>query len=174
MLAFLPDDDLVFAFLSNIEITVLPSSLLYHITDELLNLPRTEDWINDVALRRTQEIYKRRGDMVKGDFPNRIEGTRNSHALVDYTGEYIHPVFGNIAITLQEDGSLFMKVRTLETKLEHYHYESFKGHVEDFSVRGNVFFTFFTGSNGGVESVEATLVLGSGPEVYKKREISKQ
>ncbi|KAF9543609.1 hypothetical protein EC957_000613 [Mortierella hygrophila] len=174
MVAFLPDDDLVLAFLSNIEVTNLPGGILYYMADELLNLPKTEDWINDVAVKRTQETYKVRGGMAKGNFPDRIEGTRNSHALVDYTGEYSHPVFEKIVVTLQEEGSLFMKIRTLETKLEHYHYESFKGHVEDFSVRGDVFFTFFTGSNGHVESVEAKLVLGSGPEVYKKMETSKQ
>ncbi|KAG9063682.1 hypothetical protein KI688_003793 [Linnemannia hyalina] len=174
MLAFLPDDDLVLAFLSNIEVTNLPGSILYYMADELLNLPKTEDWIDDVAVKRTQETYKVRGGNENGDFPDRIEGTRNNHALVDYTGEYSHPVFEKIVVTLQEEGSLFMKIRTLETKLEHYHYESFKGHVEDFSARGNVFFTFFTGSNGRVESVEATLVLDSGPEVYKKMETSKQ
>ncbi|KAF9143130.1 hypothetical protein BGX30_001250 [Mortierella sp. GBA39] len=174
MLAFLPDDDLVLAFLSNIDITNLPGGILYYMADELLNLPKTEDWINDVVVKRTQETYKVRGGMEKGDFPDRIEGTRNSHALVDYTGEYSHPVFEKIVVTLQEDGSLFMKIRTLETKLEHYHYESFKGYVEDFTARGNVFFTFSTGSNGHVESVEATLVLGSGPEVYKKMQTSKQ
>ena len=66
-----------------------------------------------------------------------------------------------------------MKVRTFESKLEHYHYESFKGYVQDFSIRGNVFFTFFTGSDGGVESLEAALVVASEPEMYKKTESSK-
>ncbi|KAG0289376.1 hypothetical protein BGZ96_007073 [Linnemannia gamsii] len=170
MLAFLPNDDLVVAFLSNVETTELPSSILYYVADELFNLPKTEDWINDVAIKRTQETYEFRGGIEKIDFPKYIEGTTKSHPLVDYAGEYEHPVFERIVITLQEDGSLFMKVRTLETKLEHYHYDSFKGYVKDFSLRGNVFFTFFTNSNGRVDSVEATLVLGSGPEMYKRLE----
>ncbi|KAF9137201.1 hypothetical protein BG015_002807 [Linnemannia schmuckeri] len=162
MVAFFPDDDLVLAFLSNVEVTELPSSILYHMADELLSLPKTEDWINDVALKRTQVTYKLRSGMENGGLPERIEGTRNSHALVDYTGEYTNPVFGKIVATLQEDGSLFMKVRTLESKLEHYHYESFKGYVQDFSIR-----------EIRVDSVEATFVLGSGPEVYKRTESSK-
>lgn len=174
MIAFFPDDDLVVSILTNAGVTDLPANLPYYIADGILTLPQTVDWLDDRVLNRTKYIYDLHAMIENGGLPVRIEGKPHSHALVDYTGEYTHPVFGKIIVALQEDGSLFMKVRTLESKLEHYHYESFKGYVQDFSIRGNVFFTFFTGSNGCVESVEATLVLGSGPEVYKKMETSKQ
>ncbi|KAF9287306.1 hypothetical protein BGZ88_008674 [Linnemannia elongata] len=173
MIAFFPDDDLVVSILTNTAITDLPNNLPYYIADGILNLPQTVDWLNDRVLNRTKAIYDLHDKVENGNLPDRIEGKPHRHALVDYTGEYTHPVFGKIVITLQDDGSLFMKVREFESKLEHYHYESFKGYVQDFATRGNVFFTFFTGSDGGVESVEASLVLSAGPEVYKKTESPK-
>lgn len=107
------------------------------------------------------------------NIPERIENKPCSHDLVDYTGEYTHPVFGKIVVTLQEDGSLFMKVRTLESRLEHHHFESFKGYVKDFGLKGGVFFTFYTGWNGRVDSVEVALPMSSQAEVYKKTEMPK-
>ncbi|KAH7056521.1 beta-lactamase/transpeptidase-like protein [Linnemannia elongata] len=174
MIAFFPNDDLVVSILTNTAITELPTSLPYYIADGLLNIPQTVDWLNDQVLNRTKYIYDLYDEVENDNLPDRIEGKPHSHALVDYTGEYTHPVFGKIVVTLQDDGSLFMKVREFESKLEHYHYESFKGYVQDFAIRGNVFFTFFTGSDGGVESVEASLVLSPGPEVYKKTKTSEQ
>ncbi|KAF8946100.1 hypothetical protein BGZ47_001302 [Haplosporangium gracile] len=149
MVAFFPDDDLVVSFLSNAEITHLPTNILYYIAD----------W----------RIHDLHAKIEKGNFPNRIEGKPNSHSLVEYTGEYINSVLDKIVVTVQKDGSLLMKVGTLETKLEHRHYDSFKGYVQDFAIIGNVF-TFFTGSDGRVDLLEATLVMGSGPEMYKKVE----
>ncbi|KAK3829870.1 MAG: beta-lactamase/transpeptidase-like protein [Linnemannia elongata] len=173
MVAFFPDDDLVVSILTNAGVTELPSLLPYYIADGILGSPQTVDWLGDQVLNRTKYIYDLHSSIENGNLPERIEGKPHNHALVDYTGEYTHPVFGKIVVTLQEDGSLFMKVRTLESKLEHYHYESFKGYVQDFSIRGKVFFTFFTGSNGRVESLEAALVMASEPEMYKKTESPK-
>jgi hypothetical protein len=55
MVALLPDDDLVVSFLCNAGVTELPSSILYYVADELLNLPKTDNWIDDFAVKRTQE-----------------------------------------------------------------------------------------------------------------------
>ncbi|KAF9118946.1 hypothetical protein BG015_006466 [Linnemannia schmuckeri] len=173
MVAFFPYDELVVSFRSNAEITDLSTNIPYYIADGILNLPQTVDWLNDRVLNRTKYMYDLHAKIEKGNFPDRIEGKPNSHPLIEYTGEYTNPVFGKIAVTLQEDGPLFKKVRTLETKLEHYHYESFEGYVQAFAIRGNVFFTFYTRADGRVDSLQATHVMGSGPEMYKKVEAPK-
>lgn len=63
-----------------------------------------------------------------------------------------------------------MKLRSLEDRLDHCHYDSFK----DFTYKGNLIITFLTDLNGRVDYVEATLVIGSGPEMYKTGSPSKK
>lgn len=173
-LAFFPDDDLVIAHLANLQVTDLPCSLPFYIADGLLGLPKTEDWIHEYTLKKTQETYDIYAMMAKGDIPDRIEGKPHSRELVDYTGEYTNPIYGKFTITLQEDGSgLYMKMRTIESKLEHYHYESFKGFAHDFVMKGNLLFTFQTGSKGSVDAIKIILALGDDPELFKKTETSR-
>ncbi|KAG0010853.1 hypothetical protein BGZ82_003245 [Podila clonocystis] len=162
-LAFFPDDDLVVAHLANIQVTALPSSLPFYIADGLLNLPKTEDWIHEYTLKKTKETYDMSAMMAKNDIPDRIEGKPHSHPLEDYVGEYTNPVYGKLIITLQEDDSgLQMKMRTFESKLEHWHYDSFKGFIHDFALKGNILFKFLTSSKGTVDAFETTLFfLGS-------------
>lgn len=170
-MAFYPDDDLVVAHLANIYITDLPSNLPYYIADGLLDLPKTVDWINEVTPKTTQETYDMFAMIRNGNLPDRIEGKPHSHELFDYVGDYVHPIHGKITVNLQEDdnngGVLHMKIRTLESKLDHYHYESFKGYVHDFALKGNILFTFQTGSKGDVDAIHIT-VMGSDPTPFKK------
>lgn len=173
-LAFFPDDDLVVAHLANLQVTDLPSSLPFYIADGLLGLPKTEDWIHEFTLKKTQETYDIYAMIAKNDTPDRIEGKPHSHKLVDYTGEYTNPIYGKFTITLQEDGSgLYMKMRTIESKLVHYHYESFKGFAHDFALKVNLLFNFQTGSEGSVDAIKIVLFMGDEPELFKKTETPK-
>ncbi|KAF9910100.1 hypothetical protein EC991_007232 [Linnemannia zychae] len=173
-LAFFPDDDLVVAHLANIQVTDLPSSLPFYIADGLLGLPKTKDWIHEYTLKKTQETYDIYAMMAKNDIPDRIEGKPHSHPLEDYVGEYTNAIYGKIIITLQEDSSaLQMKMRTLDSKLEHWHYESFKGFAHDFALKGNLLFTFQTDNKGAVGAFETIMSLGDEPEIFKKVEAPK-
>jgi hypothetical protein len=169
-LAFYPDDDLVIAHLANIYITELTTNLQYYIADGILGLPKTEDWINEVTHEMTQATYDVFAMAREGDIPDRIEGKPHSHEPIDYVGEYTHPMVGKVVVTLQEDGSLFMKVRTLESKLEHYHYDSFKGYVHDFTSKGSMLLTFQTGGKGDITAFEMASSPGVEPMLFKKTE----
>ncbi|KAF9135827.1 hypothetical protein BGW39_011416 [Mortierella sp. 14UC] len=164
MLAFYPDDDLVVAVLTNVYITDLPLALPYYIADGILGLPKTADWLNDFAPNRTQQTYNSYAQ-ARNNLPKRVEGKPHSHALIDYGGEYAHPVFGTAMITLLDNGALHLKLRTFETQLEHYHYESFKGFVHDFVNKGDIFLTFVTGSKGGVDAVEISIPMDHEPRI---------
>ncbi|KAH7056535.1 beta-lactamase/transpeptidase-like protein [Linnemannia elongata] len=170
-LAFYPDDDLVVAHLANIYITELPTNLPYYIADGLLDLPKTTDWMNEVSLNTTQETYDTFAMIRNGDLPEHIDGKPCNHELIAYVGDYVHPVHGKVTVTLQEDdnngGILHMRLRTLESKLNHYHYETFKGYVHDFTLKGNILFTFQTCSKGDVDAIHIT-IMGSDPTPFKK------
>lgn len=166
IVAFFPYDDLVIALLTNVDNTDLPNSLPYYIADGMLGLPKSIDWLS-VTVEKTKELYAKGGD----DLPDRIKNKPPSHKLIEYAGEYTHPIYGTIVITLKKDGkALHMKLRTLEIQLEHYHYESFNGPVHEFGLKGNVFLTFVTGAKGDVEAVEALLPDESDPLSFGKAE----
>ncbi|KAF9910099.1 hypothetical protein EC991_007231 [Linnemannia zychae] len=167
MLAFYPDDDLVVSVLTNVYITDLPLALPYYIADGILGLPQTVDWLNDFAPNRTQQTYNSYAQ-ARNSLPKRVEGKPYSHPLIDYAGVYTHPVFGLVTITLLDNGALHLKLRTFETQLEHYHYESFKGYVHDFVNKGVIFLTFVTESKGGVDAVEVAIPMDLEPRMFKK------
>lgn len=113
--------------------------------------------------------------MEVGNIPKRLENKPYTHELVDYVGEYTHPVYGKIAVTLEKDGgkALHIKLRTLESGLEHYHFESFKGRMQDFAIKGSVLLTFVTGANGDVQAAEVILPGKLDALTFKKAEVSK-
>lgn len=91
--------------------------------------------------------------------------------MIDYAGEFIHPVYGKIVVTLQKDRkALQVQYMTPESRLKHYHYESFKGRVHDFVVKGYMFLTFITSADGDVGSAEVVLTGEAVSLKFKKAE----
>ncbi|KAG9063691.1 hypothetical protein KI688_003802 [Linnemannia hyalina] len=160
-LAFFPDDDLVVAHLTNIDVTELPFSLLHYIADGMLGLPTTIEWLSDeTAVQETRESYEEVAKDLEGgdDFPERMENQPPSHTLADYAGVYTHPVYDTITIRLEEeDASLHLKMRTLDSKVEHYHFELFTALLREFGVKSLVPLTFVTANNGRVEGLRTVL-----------------
>lgn len=54
-----------------------------------------------------------------------VVGTKPSHKLGDYTGEYWNPGYGKITIHKEGD-NLKAVFRGMEQAMEHYHYDIFK------------------------------------------------
>lgn len=54
----------------------------------------------------------------------RVEGTRPSHALDDYIGEFEHPAYGVVTIAKQGDGLQF-DFHKIKLPLAHFHYDRF-------------------------------------------------
>ncbi|KAF9149573.1 hypothetical protein BG015_008641 [Linnemannia schmuckeri] len=159
-LAIFPEDDLVVAHLTNIDITELPSCLLYYIADEMLGLPKMTDWLSDeITVHKTRDSYNEVAKELKGgdDIPDRIENQPPSHALADYAGVYTHPVYDTITIRLEEDQYLHLNMRTFDSKVEHYHFELFTSVFREFGVKSLVLLTFVTASNGRVEGLRTVL-----------------
>jgi hypothetical protein len=54
----------------------------------------------------------------------KVDGTRPSHALEDYTGEFEHPAYGVLAIGRQGEGLRF-GFHKIDLPLGHFHYDRF-------------------------------------------------
>ena len=54
----------------------------------------------------------------------RVEGTKPSHPLDDYAGEFEHPAYGVVTVARKDDGLLF-DFHKIKLPLAHFHYDRF-------------------------------------------------
>ncbi|OAQ27020.1 beta-lactamase/transpeptidase-like protein [Linnemannia elongata AG-77] len=167
-LALYPDADIVVAFLTNTHKSALRTYIPFYIVDQLLRLPRTEDWLSTVTVRQTQVEYDEfEADRTGARLPARVKGTSLSHPnLEDYAGEYSDPVMGIVTVSLfkdidpKEKGFLGLEYATYKGKMDHYHYDTFRFTFKDFGVDAAALARFSTGPDGRVN----VLSIVDGPE----------
>ncbi|KAG0051454.1 hypothetical protein BGZ83_003739 [Gryganskiella cystojenkinii] len=156
MICLFPDSDLVITVLSNMYVAILPDTIPFFIADEILNLPRTKDWLGKETLDVTERVFQNRADEEAGvRFPPRLNNRQAAHHLSDYTGSYTNSLFtGDVKITLLETGELHFLFNTFSSKVEHYHYETFSFFFDTWSAKTKQLVTFITGQDGEVEALE--------------------
>jgi CubicO group peptidase (beta-lactamase class C family) len=94
-----------------------------------------------------------------------LEGTRPAHALEDYAGEYVHPAYGKMTVTVA-DGGLRLDYKSFASPLAHWHYETFRlteSDLEDEKL------TFRTDVKGRVTAVSAALEPAVKDIVFERR-----
>lgn len=127
LMCFLPKKNIgVMIMINNHNSAILiEQSILYTILDNVLGLEKTRDWS---AFFESQKgkwggFYL---DEVINLMPNEpITGTKPSHPLDDYIGEYWNPGYGKITIH-REGNKLKAMFRGMDQDMEHYHYDIFK------------------------------------------------
>ena len=119
---FLPRDDLGVVVLCNKNGTDLPEIVALNIYDRLLGLDQVP-WsarIKEIRDKRKAEAEKRKAEVDK----DRKPGTKPSHPVGDYAGDYCHPAYGTLSI--RQDGEGLKASRNgLEYSLAHYHFDVF-------------------------------------------------
>jgi CubicO group peptidase (beta-lactamase class C family) len=114
-LLLIPDKKIAVVVLNNAP-TPLPDVVSEYIADELLGLPRKD---------RLEELAKRMAERGSGPSgPAAVAGTKPSHALSAFAGEYSHPAYGSLRI-VEKDGSLAVVTPVTTVALRHHHYDVF-------------------------------------------------
>ncbi|KAF9360857.1 hypothetical protein BGX34_007457 [Mortierella sp. NVP85] len=158
-LILFPDEDLVIAQLFNIRHSELSPCIAYYVADKILGLPTTKDWLFDVAIRSTEEVYEALEKRRIGNLPERAFNKPPSHSLDVYVGEYSHPVFGRFSVRLENDvkdekpEGLVFDLWTFEGRLEHYHFDHFVLRMVSMSTNQPYLAMFQTGAGGKVASI---------------------
>jgi CubicO group peptidase (beta-lactamase class C family) len=167
MVSLMPADGLGLVVLTNLNGTPLPTIVARHATDRMLRLEPI-DW-NGRALKR-REVSETANEMAKksaGD--ERKTGTTPAHALDEYVGEYEHPAYGVVAIA-REGAGLTARFHDIPIRLNHWHYETFRGDVEDKSLSEiKLFFQFFTDGQGEVDRLTVPFEPQVEPIPFRKR-----
>ncbi|KAG0029358.1 hypothetical protein BGZ81_003876 [Podila clonocystis] len=158
-LAVYPNAELVVAVLTNAYLAALPNYLSFHIADEILGLPKSQDWLVVKAIASTKAQYASYAEDIKGDFPERIPNKAPAHDLTAYAGEYFHPGHGTTTVRLR-GGELHLSLEAFGGVLTPYHFETFSTvlhHAETYKMGKLI--TFDTGTDGKVAGV--TFDMGS-------------
>ncbi len=120
--SFFPTDSIGIIVLANQNGSVIPGLARNIISDRLLKVAKT-DW---------NKTYKERSDKAKAaekeasasKTSSQKTGTKPSHLLVEYAGDYSNPGYGAMDIFVKND-SLFAKAGKNDMWLKHSHYDVF-------------------------------------------------
>lgn len=122
VVSLLPNEKMGLIILANKNRTTLPRYLSLEITDRLLNLS-PKDWYqegldNYIKEKTAQKQLQQEEDLT------RKKNTSPSHALEDYVGQFEHPGYGLVEISLKE-GNLQLSFNHITSSLNHWHYDMF-------------------------------------------------
>lgn len=140
--SFFPTDDIGIVVLANQNGSAVPTLVRNAIADHVLGLEKT-DWVEYWDMKVAAQKLNSSTTKAKEE-EGRVKGTQPSHSLLEYTGKYNHPGYGDFTITLKND-SLWAQFPVLKMYLGHWHYDVFKPYVvEDGKVdsTGGVSFNF--------------------------------
>ena len=155
LISMLPDDHMGLVVLTNLPHGHIPEVLAYSVYDRLLGLDALP-WFD-----RYKEIdakAKAQEDQAKKEtHSDRKAGTRPSHAVADYAGEYENAGYGVIRVANKGE-SLELSVNKLGPyPLEHYHYDVFQVPEEPETVAAGEQFQFYMNKKGDIDRVTAAL-----------------
>ncbi|KAF9290636.1 hypothetical protein BGZ68_006490 [Mortierella alpina] len=153
-LALFPDRDLVIAHLANVNMTELPDSIPYYIADELLGLPKTQDWM-ELAVKKTQNMYRILATLAKPELPAKSMDRPPTLDLEAFVGEYWHPVHGDVSIQLDEKKSLVFQMRSFKCEMAHHELNLFGLVLSDFALKLGATVDFQTGGSANVKGFRA-------------------
>lgn len=153
----MPEDEFGIVVLSNANTTPVPSLLARYAADLFLDLEET-DWDKRAfgTPKKDSDEKDKKGNKEKPskDEAKPIKGTQTSHKLSEYVGEFSHPGYGKLAITM-EDKALVARFNSLEFPLAHWHYDVFNGELDIFDT--GLKFTFFSNVGGDIDKVSVPL-----------------
>ena len=128
------------------------NGLTYHIYERLLGLSLTpwSERLNDIRLKNKAAGTRARTVADVG----RVSGTKPSHPLDDYVGEFAHQAYGVVTVARGDTGLTF-DFHGIKMPLSHFHYDRFD--TPDDEEDGKFSLNFRTNPMGEVEGVEISV-----------------
>jgi CubicO group peptidase (beta-lactamase class C family) len=126
--------------------------VMYNVYERLLGMSETP-WIArglDIRLK-AKEAGKEARAKSGGE---RVRGTKPSHALEDYVGEFEDKAYGTVVISMKE-GSLLFDFHQIRLPLSHFHYDRFD--TPDDEQNGKWSVNFSTSPQGEVDKALLSL-----------------
>lgn len=145
-----PKDGLGVVVLTNLNGTPLRELIVRVLADRLLKIEPVSWIAQGAAVRARQEAAAKEGE--KKIEATRVANTQPSHRLADYPGDYEHPGYGTLKISIRE-GKLESTFNGIATPIEHWHYDTFNGAKGKEVTFENMKYTFQTDAKGNLARV---------------------
>ncbi len=155
--SLMPSEGIGVVVLTNGNGVPVPDILVRHATDLLLRLPPTDLNGRLLVLRDAARASGKKA--TENAAMERRPGTKPSHQIGEYPGEFAHPAYGTVRVT-GSDGANALKaeLHSLKMKLEHWHYDTFRASFEDRSLaQEKMFVRFLTNGAGDVDQLAINL-----------------
>ncbi|HEU4836914.1 MAG TPA: serine hydrolase [Pyrinomonadaceae bacterium] len=152
-ISIMPNDNIgVIVLVIGDHVAPMYNGLTYNIYERLLGLSLTpwSERLNQVRLKNKAAGTKARATADVG----RVPGTKPSHPLDDYVGEFAHPAYGVVTVARGEK-ELSFDFHGIKMPLNHFHYDRFD--TPDDEEDGKFSLNFRTNPMGEIEGVEISL-----------------
>src|SRR2546423_9536913 len=162
-ISFMPNEHIgVIVFVVGNHTAPLYNPISYNVYERLLGMDETP-WTQrllDIRLKNKKAGMEARSKAGFG----RVANTKPSHDLADYVGEYDHPAYGTLKISMK-DGALRFDFHKIGLPLSHFHYDRFDS--PDDEEEGKWSINFATNPQGDVD--KATVSLDEGEVTFVRR-----
>lgn len=149
-LTFLPQKNLGVVVLTNLDGTPVRDLVALHAYDLLLGFPPSG--LSPRWLARTKKGEEAEKEAKQKGYVPQVAGTRPSHPLADYVGEYVHPGYGPVRIA-QDGEALTITFNQFTSPLPHFHYDVFAVPENKLDRLERTKVMFHTGWNGDIETL---------------------
>lgn len=152
-ISIMPNDSIgVIVLVIGDHVAPMYNGLTYNIYERLLGLSLTpwSERLNEIRLKNKAAGTKARASADVG----RVPGTKPSHPLDDYVGEFVHPAYGVVTVA-RGDKELSFDFHGIKMPLSHFHYDRFD--TPDDEEDGKFSLNFRTNPMGEIEGVEISL-----------------
>jgi len=166
MVMLVPDSEIGIVVLANMDATPARDLIPRYALDRLLGL-ESKDWSGEALKLKDEGKAKEQEAGAKKKVAHKT-GTKPSHPMEDYPGEYEHPGYGTMKIVLKS-GQLEMLFNGIITPFEHWHYDVFNGLKALDPVFEDEKLQFATGTDGEIETVAMALEPMVKPIVFSKK-----
>ena len=154
LLSFMPLKNIGIFTTTNLSVSQLPSIVTYAIYDRLLKMSLV-DWS-----ARFWDIKEKgkasEASAKKQNLSPQKSGTKPTHQLSMYAGEYMHPGYGTINFSETGDG-LLGSFNGLSSLFPHYHYDVFAAPDDKLNDMANTKVQFVTDLDGEVSAVNIAM-----------------
>ncbi|MBT8253867.1 MAG: serine hydrolase, partial [Bacteroidia bacterium] len=121
--SFFPSDSIGIVVLANQNGSSVPGLVRNTMADRMLGVKRT-DWL-DRYVKRIEKSKKEQKEAETNSDESKVDNTRPSHIVNEYTGSYANPGYGKFEINVKND-SLFALFKLKKFYLNHVHYDIFE------------------------------------------------
>jgi CubicO group peptidase (beta-lactamase class C family) len=161
----LPDDGIGVAVMTNTSSSAMAPVVAYRVLDELLGLEPL-DWFSsfkarfDAAMAGIREARGARRVVREAPLPRPLDA---------YAGEYEHPGYGTLTITVTGD-TLQPRLGTMDLSLAHRHYETFDLEWHELGDQSHIFpLMFLSDPDGDITALTVPFEPSVGPLRFDRR-----